>query len=247
MDRDKFDAFTRLFASRRSRRGALATLLSGTILANRPAAMLADRNGKHRGRGKGKAVHAQQAPAGCFTGSPCIPGSGAYLANCDFEDSNSLENVNCKGCNLSRANLQDADASGVNLTKANLQKACLVDADLTGATIAASTNLLDAIFCRTIMPNGSTNNSGCSKGTRCCRTCIEIGESCGAGVGGACCGAGAGIACRGTIKAECQTEFPGNRCCALEGSLCGDTCDCCDDLVCTIGGDGQLRCQASEP
>ncbi|MCC7021284.1 MAG: hypothetical protein IT338_00570, partial [Thermomicrobiales bacterium] len=30
-----------------------------------------------------------------------------------------------------------------------------------------------AIFCRTTMPNGSRNDTGCAKGTPCCPTCAE--------------------------------------------------------------------------
>lgn len=72
--------------------------------------------------------------------------------------------------------------------RGDLSGACLVDADFTDATFANNTNLYNAIFCRTIMPNGQPNNSGCALGTPCCPICTSDAQ-CGANqrcVDGAC-------------------------------------------------------------
>ena len=234
MDRERFDALTRLLATTGSRRKTLGVLLAAAVAGGHAESLLAARKRKRRhGRPRGnKRVRSQQAPAGCFPGSPtgCIPGPKANLSTCDFEDSNSLENVNCTSCNLSGANLQDADASGANFNKANLQKACLVDADLTGATINASTNLKDALFCRTTMPNGSINNSGCSKGTNCCPTC-DAEHPCGSGQ----------VCCNGRCQnGECcrDADCPSGLCCARTCCDAGQVCNTGPnpDACCTPGG-----------
>src|SRR3954465_14935462 len=68
-----------------------------------------------------------------------------------------------------------------------------------------------------------------------------------------CCEAIQGLAaCRQTLatKDNCAAQFPGLRCCGLDGVLCDvnqGNCECCDDLVCTLGGDNKFRCLPSEP
>ena len=67
--------------------------------------------------------------------------------------------------NLTRANISRANASGVpfkkaNLSGANLRGANLFMADLTGANLSGA-NIDAVLFCYTIMPDGSTNMSGC--------------------------------------------------------------------------------------
>ena len=223
----------------------MAALIGGALLSHDATSGVAGRKGKHRrAPSRKKRLRAQQVPASCFKGTSCGPGPAANIAGCDFGDTNALENVNCTKCNAGGINLRNADASGVSFKQANLQKACLVGADLSGGNLTAA-NLLGVTFCRTTMPDGTTNNSGCSKSTNCCPTCIDLGDSCGAGIAGACCDLG--VACRTTIKPECEADFSGSRCCLLEANLCGNDCDCCDDLVCTVGIDGLSRCQTSEP
>ena len=116
--------------------------------------------------------------------------SGANLEGARLEGAN-LTGANLKGANLRGVRLllsMDADASlspsrfapfsdltKVNLTGANLTEARLDGANLTGASLKEA-NLTDAVlmgvnldgadttggrFCRTIMPDGSENNSGC--------------------------------------------------------------------------------------
>ena len=177
MDRERFDALTRMLATTGSRRGALGALLglalgrSGDVLAKG-----GKNHGKGKGRDKGKQHHARHgkgrgkkrdrgqdeartpstvaAEAACYAGANCTAGAGKYLVKCDLGSSSALKNASCRGCNLSSANLRQADASGANLSNANLSKACLVDANLTGANLTGA-NTSGASYCRTRMPNGT--------------------------------------------------------------------------------------------
>ena len=56
-----------------------------------------------------------------------------------------LETKDCEMCDLTSADLSGTDLSGVNLSGTDL-----IEENLTGT-----------IFCDTIMPDGSRNNSGC--------------------------------------------------------------------------------------
>ena len=109
---------------------------------------------------------------------------GANLQEANLEGANLewayLHGANLKGANLERANLGwavlfDANLTGAilreadlweaylkvaNLSRANLTRANLTDADLTNA-IMMKAIVQGAIFCRTIMPDETLNNSGC--------------------------------------------------------------------------------------
>jgi hypothetical protein len=247
MDRDRFDALARLLAATGSRRRTLGALL-GIAVFGEGVDALAKKNGtgsknrsKNRNqkkrRQKERRARDQAAPANCFTGSPCIPGPGTNLASCDFEGTNALAGQNLRGSNLSKANLQDADASGAKLNSANLGGACLVDANLTGAT-TGSANFTGAIFCRTKMPNGTINNSGCNKGTRCCPTCINFGEVCGPGIGGSCCNS---FVCEG---GTCRCPLGQTRC---PDGVCRECCEngqqstCPANEICCAGDCANLQ------
>ena len=136
-------------------------------------------SGKRRGdqeRARSKNQQRQDAKpalakAACYGGSNCTPGPGKNLSTCNFAGSSTLKGKNLKGANLGNASVARGDASGANLQGANLGGTCLVDARLTGAKINSSTNFAAAIRCRTTMPDGSINNSGCNLGTTCCPTC----------------------------------------------------------------------------
>lgn len=52
-------------------------------------------------------------------------------------------------------------------TGSNLTKVCLVGAGEFGAKLLG-VNAANAVMCRTKMPNGAPNNSGCSLGSECC-------------------------------------------------------------------------------
>ena len=76
--------------------------------------------------------------------------------NCDLSGT-SLYRIDLSNLDLSGANLWGTRIS-TNLTNTNLSKADLSYADLRDS-IVAGTNFEGAIFYRTIMPDGSVNNS----------------------------------------------------------------------------------------
>ena len=247
MDRSRFDALTRLLAAKASRRTAFGALLGVALLGKAPG-VLAKGNGKgkqnharSRRKGKGKErghdirkVTARQES--CWRAGACVPSTGSNVSRCDLEDSTAFEELDCTRCNVSRANLRGADASGANFTRANLSGSCLVDADLTGATIAGNTNIHNAIFCRTTMPYGNINNSGCNNPTACCPTCNQDpGDSCGT-PGNVCCG---GAQCvSGTCACPSgQTNCAGD-CADLdtdEDNCGGCGVECGNDAACLDG------------
>jgi uncharacterized protein YjbI with pentapeptide repeats len=238
MDADRFDALARTLRSATTRRTALSGVVAGVLgLLGLPAA--ADhrptRSGRHRSRARDKRQpSAQSIPARCFRGTRCTPGPGANISNCDFGGMTALRRANCRGCNASSIDLSRADASGADFGGANLGGACLVDTDLTGAVLKGA-QLGGAIFCRTRMPNGSLDNSGCAKGTACCpttcrpATCQSLGKECGAWPDG----------CGGTLSC--------GRCPLGDTPVCDDgVCARCD-AVCACGScltlaDGSTIC-----
>ena len=177
MDTAHFDAITRRLGTRRTALGgALAGLLLPLSAAARKKGHGKDnhrhRHGKGKDRTKGNGKHRATAQAdSCWRAGACLLKKGANVSQCNLAGYSAPDDLNCTGCNLSRTNLRDADLTGVNFTKANLSGACLIDADFTGATFADNTNLANAIFCNTTMPNGSVNNSNCGRGTACCLSC----------------------------------------------------------------------------
>lgn len=189
MDAQHFDALARHLGSRRI---ALGGLLAG-VLAPLEAVARGKNNRVRKGRGKDrdrgkekgkdkkkskgngqgkdqKRANAQGEP--CWRAGACILKKGANVSRCNLAGYTSTTPLDCTGCNISRANLRGANLSGANLTRANLSGSCLVNATLSGATIANNTNLANAVFCNTVMPDGSINNSGCGNGTTCCDTCL---------------------------------------------------------------------------
>lgn len=95
--------------------------------------------------------------------------SGANLTGVKF-DSAELKEAKLIGANLSNAKIIFTDMRSANLSNAKLVEAYLdmaillhvnlSGADLTNASLTkVSTN--GAVFCKTIMPSGSINNSGC--------------------------------------------------------------------------------------
>ena len=246
MDRRQFDALARLVSRTTSRRGALAALLGAGVFGHDAAGPLAKR------KRRGGRVNAQAASR-CYPSRNCTPGPGRIASRCDFSSAN-LRNLNAGGSNLSKSNFTDADLRGAFFGGANLSGACFVGADLTGATLGASVNLRRAIFCNTIMPNGSINVSDCDRGTECCPTCLpatcaSLGVECGSwpdGCGGGiecgrcpfgdtpACDAGTCVRCDALCDCgSCLTFATGDaECIVADVGECGDPCesnaDCTD-------------------
>ena len=253
MDGHHFDALAKRLSSRRT---AIGGLLAGLLLPLEIAARgkgksknkgkqskgnskgKDQKSGKGKGKGKGKAQDKGKTNAQaetCWRAGACIPKKGANVSQCNLAGYTAPSSLNCTGCNISRANLRGAILSGANFTKANLSGACLIDADFTGAIFANNTNLANAVFCRTIMPDGTENNSGCTAGTACCSdcaatTCAAQSAQCGSvpdGCGGLLqCGS-----CSGA-SAQCID----NQCVA-----CSTDTDCTAGQVCCSG-----NCQTSK-
>lgn len=182
MDRTIFDTATRRFASKASRRTALASLLGAGLVALESPALHARtriRKRRKRSRGADGANGANGAnnssPSGipvnrCYPGTTCTPGGGAPNARCDFSRTTLFRGLIARGADLSGTNLSFADATGADFRGAALSNACLVGATLRNAIIDGSTTINGAIFCHTVMPDGTRNDRDCAHGTECCPT-----------------------------------------------------------------------------
>ena len=111
------------------------------------------------------------------------PMAGRDMRGADFQNANlsgavmSLANMGERPMekrtlltNFEDANLRRADLSGANLHLANFSNAYLRETNFTGADLSEAVllkaNMKDAVltgtkFCKTIMPDGTVNNSGC--------------------------------------------------------------------------------------
>jgi len=87
----------------------------------------------------------------------------------NFEDAN-LRRTDLSGANLHLANFTNAYLREANLTGADLSDAVLLLSNMKGAVLAGANlkgakmdgaKLDDAKFCKTVMPDGSLNDSGC--------------------------------------------------------------------------------------
>lgn len=160
MDRSHFDALARLVSTKQSRRTALVAVLGATLLRHHPDTVLA----KDKGKAKAKP---------CYPGSNCTPGKGKNTSGCDFTSSTAFFERDVRGSNLSHGNFTGAQLAKADFRGANLSGGCFVDANLLEAKLGSSVNLGNAIFCRTLMPDGSINDRDCDKGTACCPTVCQ--------------------------------------------------------------------------
>ena len=76
MDRERFDAVTRLFANRSSRRAAIGGLLGAALLRGSSDASADPGKGKAKGHGKGKG-QGREDPPGRLPGGGGDPGDGS--------------------------------------------------------------------------------------------------------------------------------------------------------------------------
>jgi hypothetical protein len=178
MDRLQFDALARLVSRKRSRRAALGAFVGALLLGQEPVATVSKAKRQNR-----SGVQAAANP--CYPGARCAPGKGANNAGCDFSGSSAFAGRDVRGSNLSNANFTGADLRGADFRGANLGGSCFIGADLSGAKLGASVNQHQAVFCNTVMPDGTIDDSGCDRGTPCCPACSDAG-SC--PTGQSCCG-----------------------------------------------------------
>ncbi|MFN8589876.1 MAG: pentapeptide repeat-containing protein [Thermomicrobiales bacterium] len=197
MDAGRFDRLTRALGASTSRRatvaGILSAMLGGTFVETTDAAKR--RKGKDNAKGRGRkpdkrrdrdqqsdkdehsnpppdqgeqpAPPVATVPASCCSTGKCTPGAGKNLSRCCYENAN-LAGTTFRAANLSDANFRNANLTNADFRGANLSGACLVGADITGARFGGA-NLNKVIRCRTKTTDG-IDNSGCDKGTDCCRT-----------------------------------------------------------------------------
>jgi hypothetical protein len=238
VDGRHFDALARRISSRRT---AIGGLLVGLLVPLEAMARGKDKRRKHKSKGKEKEKNKKRTSAQaepCWRANACIVSKGSNVSQCDLTGYTAPDPLDCTRCNLSRSNLRGADLTGVNFTRANLSGACLVNANFFGATFANNTNLYNAIFCNTTMPDGSVNNSGCGSGTPCCPTC-GAGQLC---TSGCCndvtCGACSGFqTCGGGgVPGLCGCT---PTTCVAEGVTCGSIPDGCGETlqcgICPLG------------
>ena len=77
----------------------------------------------------------------------------------NFEDAN-LRRTDLSGANLHLANFTNSYLREANLSGADLGDAVLLNANMKGAKLDGA-KLDDAKFCKTVMPDGAMNDSGC--------------------------------------------------------------------------------------
>jgi hypothetical protein len=169
MDRDRFDAITRVLAAAPARRDVLA------LLAGSPLALLARAETAEARRNKHKKKKRKRKGKPCYPGKSCVPGAGRDASGCDFSHSTQFADRNVQGANLRGSSFFEADLSGADFRGASLRDACFLGANLLGARIDGA-SLRDAVFCQTVMPDGAINDSGCDQATGCCSACP--GEAC---------------------------------------------------------------------
>ncbi len=100
--------------------------------------------------------------SGCYYGYTDM--SNMDLSKANFSDVQfpyaTLTSTNFAGSNLSYAQFGYAYMSNSNLSNANLTGAYMFGANLSGANMTGAT-LTNIQYCKTIMPNGTINNSNC--------------------------------------------------------------------------------------
>ncbi|NQU72445.1 MAG: pentapeptide repeat-containing protein [Rhodospirillales bacterium] len=89
---------------------------------------------------------------------------GAVLPKAELRKAD-LRNADMRGANFRAADLRQADLRDANIAGADLRNADLSGADLSGANLfktnLTGVKLQSVKLCKTTMPNGSMNNTGC--------------------------------------------------------------------------------------
>ncbi|MFN8594008.1 MAG: pentapeptide repeat-containing protein [Thermomicrobiales bacterium] len=186
MDRERFDALTRMLAAPASRRKAVAALFGIGITGSADLGAAKQKRRKTQG---GK-VSAQA--------STCdSPGPGKNLSGCDYRGDD-FSGQSLAGANLNAAIFVDATMVSANLSGASAKGTRFADADLCGATlrsavlkqadfrgadltradlraaVCAGAEFTAATFCQTVTCEGTVRNDGCPSGVDpkdvCCTT-----------------------------------------------------------------------------
>jgi hypothetical protein len=167
MDRKHFDALARFVATKTTRRSAFATLVGASLVGSVPEASDAKRN--HHAKRRRRRRRRNRT---CYPGTGCVLGQNGNGENCDFSGSTAFQGADLRFANLAGANLSNINAMNADLRGANLRGACIVESVLFEAQLGTA-KLDGAIFCNTVMPDGTINTSGCERATECCPPCAS--------------------------------------------------------------------------
>ena len=109
--------------------------------------------------GRGGPTHALTTDISCVGGRPvdCAYGNLRYA---NLAGGN-LAGANFTGADLRNVNFDSADLANATFVNANLANTNFSNADLTGANLTG-TNYRSAIYCGTIMPDGTVDDGECS-------------------------------------------------------------------------------------
>jgi hypothetical protein len=180
VDRETFDALTRLLAEAPSRRRALGALLGAGVAGLAGVASGArERRSNTRTRRGNRRNPARPAGVACLH-----PGPGSDLSGCHFQGKElsgadlsssrmvgtGFNNATLVGADLSSSNLKDAWFRNANLCRADLSSSQLRNADFRGANLTNATLrssscdgavFTGVVLCNTRMCNGAIRNDGC--------------------------------------------------------------------------------------
>jgi len=183
MDSGHFDLLTRILSQSGARRRLLQGLAAFPIMGG--LAWLSGDEGSDAAKGRKqkrrkkrrRRKERRNRKRVCYPGKSCTPGVGDNHARCDFSESVAFFERDVQGANFHQANFSGAQLARADLRGADLGDACLVGANLLDAIIDDTTTMEGAVFCHTLMPDGSINDDGCTQATRCCPTRCK-GETC---------------------------------------------------------------------
>ncbi len=204
MDRDRFDALTRLLATTGSRRAALGALLGAGLLARTPVVLAKPGKNRKRRKKRGHKARGGQepgpAPEPCCGTKHCAPPEpGSTRSQCNYagrsfagqeHDGSTFRRIDGRFANFdvtdnrgsifAEACLNGATFRGAKLGGSTWGDACLLAADFTGADLGGdSATFDDALFCGTIMPDGTRNDRDCAIETGCCFGARGGAQTCG--------------------------------------------------------------------
>ena len=136
MDRERFDALTRLLATTPLRRAALGGVL-GAGLAGTPGLTRAAKKNRHK-KGKGGRQTRGTAQVSAQAADRSSPGQGSNYSGCEFDgdDFSGDDLSSSRGVGTS---FRTAELVGTNLASSNLKSAVFRNANLCGADLSSST------------------------------------------------------------------------------------------------------------
>jgi hypothetical protein len=231
MDRERFDALTRLFAEPASRRAALGALLGAGFSGSLTAAAKPKR-GKARRKGGRTGVTAQ---ATCSSPGPSSNLNGCNFNNRDFAgidlSSSAMRGTRFRGADLCGADLSSSQLKGADFRgfdapgrATNLFRADLSSSGCRGTRFNART-----LFCNTKTCNGSISNRDCPEGVDPADICCTDAQC------------GPNRTCDGGI---CVGGCP-NGWTELPNGDCAFRCTLGDNAACQALGGGCTRCVSS--